>query len=81
MPLGKIKKERYLYRFLDIDNSEIDYYNFLQDVNKQLKDSIFDYAYDAEYFFNTIKKIINESTVQSAYGFDLFCHAYGVNGY
>ena len=82
MPKVRFKNERYPYRFLEIDDSEINYYNFLQDIKKQFKnDSAFDYKYDEDYFFNTVKKFLNESTVRSSYGFEILCHFYGVNGY
>ena len=64
-----------------MDDPEIDYMNFIQDINSEYKGSMFKYSYDAEYFFNTLKKIINEKTVYSNYGFEILCHRYGVNGY
>lgn len=81
MPIGKVNKEIYPYHFLEIDKSDINYHNILQGVKKESKDSIFEYSYDAEYFFNMAEKVINESSVESSNGFEIVCHSYGVNGY
>lgn len=63
MPCYRQGKERYAYSFLAIDNPVTDYHKFIQGINTDYRNSMFEYSYDAEYFFNTLDKIINKSTV------------------
>ena len=81
MPLYRQKVESYKYRFLDFDDPQKNYARFLQDIREEYNDSTFEYVYDEEYFFDSLKKIINEETVGSEFGYEILCHRYGVDGY
>ena len=81
MPIYRQQKEDYAYSFFSYDDPEKDYARFLRDIKEEYKDETFQYVYDEEYFFSTLRKIINESSVQSPFGYEMLCHKYGVDGY
>lgn len=54
MPVYRQKKEDYKFKFLDWDDPEKDYTNFLQSLKTDYSDSTFEYLYDREYFFDTL---------------------------
>ena len=57
-------KETYEFNFLAFDDPDKNYHKFISGMNSDSKnEDVFKYSYDEEYFFKTIKTMINVSTV------------------